>query len=84
MREGLAQLNQHISPHQHSRTKRIVFGIKVVQDIHHMKTVGEAIEHLEAKWGESKFSSSNFVAYLQSIGAVEKKKSRGKFKVANQ
>lgn len=70
---------KHLSAHQYSRTNRIIYGIKVYADVH--KTcVPEAIERLQQHWDMSKNSVSNFVKYLQAIGAVEKKKVRGKAK----
>ena len=70
---------RHISSHQHSRHRRVVFGVKVYADRHQL-TVQEAIVQLEDKWTQCRGSAANFVTYLQSIGAIEKKKSRGKFK----
>ena len=72
---------KHLSPHLYSRTSRIIFGIKVEADVHKL-TIEQAIERLEPHWDDCNHSPSNFVKYLQSIGAVNKRKARGKAKAS--
>ena len=73
---------KHLSAHQHSQTKRIVYGVKAVADVHKI-TADESMERLAPHWDKCNHSVSNFIRHLQAINAVEKKKMRGTAKNKN-